>query len=202
MIVARALAALTGASAALAQVTVYGQIPLGQTASTAAFQTTTIRAAYNTTRLSVPALPEGAEGISNDFVVQLAREAGAVPGISIPHEGASFYGFSIEMSVINQVRECHLQSALPSSTNREKNSRKELVSTILLDAFNGPDGPPGHSSMSPSSTSCPTWKNVQDPLSCGWEVILRSMRLLFLKTIRISHLASATPRQSPNRLER
>ncbi|KAH6912214.1 hypothetical protein BKA70DRAFT_1384741 [Coprinopsis sp. MPI-PUGE-AT-0042] len=103
MIVARALAALSGASAALAQVTVYGQIPLGQTASTATFQTTTIRAAYNTTRLNVPEPPEVSEGISNEFVVQLAREAGAVPGISIPHEGASFYGFSIEMSVINQV---------------------------------------------------------------------------------------------------
>lgn len=107
MILSRALTALScGASLALAQVTVYGQIPLGQTVSSAAFQTTTIRAAYNTSLLSVPAPPEVVEGISNEFVVQLAREANAVPGISIPHEGASFYGFSIEMSVINQVCEC------------------------------------------------------------------------------------------------
>ncbi|TFK29209.1 hypothetical protein FA15DRAFT_664535 [Coprinopsis marcescibilis] len=97
----RALALLSGVSYAIAQVTVYGELPLGQTQSFAEWQTTTVRAAYNSTQLQVPALP--VEAITNAFTMQLAKDAAVVSGLSIPHVGAGFFGFSIEMSVINQV---------------------------------------------------------------------------------------------------
>ncbi|EAU87916.1 hypothetical protein CC1G_01563 [Coprinopsis cinerea okayama7 len=104
MITRKALSVLSCASLTLAQVTVYGQLPLGQMqtqSTTAELPMTTVRAAYNNTLLQVPEIP--AEGITNDFTLQLTRDASAVPGISIPHVGSAFYGFSIEMSVINQV---------------------------------------------------------------------------------------------------
>ncbi|KAJ8495477.1 hypothetical protein ONZ45_g12847 [Pleurotus djamor] len=82
-------------------VTIYGQTPLGVTVSgtqTAADSTATTLAAYNTKTLQAPALPDPKP--ANEFVIQLQN--GGTPGVSIPQEG-SFFGFSIEMSVTNQV---------------------------------------------------------------------------------------------------
>jgi hypothetical protein len=89
---------------AQASVTVYGQIALGFTAtptgSNAAAATTP--AAYNNTRLVPPAIPNPPP--SNTFMLTLQNDATSVNGLSIPHVGSSFWGFSIEMSVIGQVR--------------------------------------------------------------------------------------------------
>lgn len=86
-----------------ASVTVYGQIPLGFTAtptgSNAAAATTP--APYNTTRLVPPAIPNPPP--SNTFTLTLQNQAAAVNGLSLPHVGSGFWGFSIEMSVIGQV---------------------------------------------------------------------------------------------------
>ncbi len=89
---------------ARAQVTVYKQIPLGQTATAVeagAAQTTL--PAYDTTVLTPPAIPVPPPPTAYTLTVQ--RDAAAVPGLSIPHVGGGFFGFSVEMSVINQVRE-------------------------------------------------------------------------------------------------
>jgi hypothetical protein len=37
------------------------------------------------------------------YTLNLQRDAAATTGLSVPHVGAGFWGFSIEMSVINQV---------------------------------------------------------------------------------------------------
>jgi hypothetical protein len=84
-----------------AQITVYGQIPLAQTRSAANAATPTL-AAYNDTELVPPPLPTA---LTRDLNINLQRDAGTVSGLSIPHKTASFFGFSIEMSVINQVCE-------------------------------------------------------------------------------------------------
>lgn len=84
-----------------AQVTVYGQIPLAQTMSAVGPATTTL-AAYNDTELIPPPLPTAHV---REFKVDLQKDGVNVPNLSMPHKTASFYGFSIEMSVINQVRE-------------------------------------------------------------------------------------------------
>ncbi|KDQ23855.1 glycoside hydrolase family 79 protein [Pleurotus ostreatus PC15] len=84
-----------------AKVTVYyqqGQTPLGTASSTANPTENTGLAAYNQVTLSPPALPDPKP--PTDFVIQLQN--GGTPGASIPQEG-SFFGFSIEMSVVNQV---------------------------------------------------------------------------------------------------
>src|SRR6266545_1801833 len=83
-------------------VTVYGQLPLGQTV-TAARPAQTVLAAYNDTQLTPPAVPNPAP--ARQFTLTLQRDATAVNGLSIPHVGLSFFGFSIEMSVVSQVRE-------------------------------------------------------------------------------------------------
>jgi hypothetical protein len=79
-------------------VTVYGQIPLQQT-YTAARASPTVLAAYNDTQLGPPPVPS-----PRQFSLTLQHDAAVVPGLSIPHIGTSFFGFSIEMSVISQVR--------------------------------------------------------------------------------------------------
>ncbi|KAF5347305.1 hypothetical protein D9756_009946 [Leucocoprinus leucothites] len=84
---------------ASAEVTIYGQIPLAQTLSAAA-STQTALAAYDDTVLTPPPVPSGL----NQFPrVELQSQANAVQGLSIPHTTGSFFGFSIEMSVINQL---------------------------------------------------------------------------------------------------
>jgi hypothetical protein len=85
---------------AQAQVTIYNQIALLTQTSPAA---TSTPAAYNNTRLVPPAIPNPAP--PNDFTLTLQQNANLVANLSIPHVGASFWGFSIEMSVISQVRE-------------------------------------------------------------------------------------------------
>ena len=88
-----------------ASVTVYNQLALGFTAtptgSNAAAATTP--AAYNNTRLVPPSIPNPPP--ANAFTLTLQNDASAVTGLSIPHVGVGFWGFSIEMSVIGQVRE-------------------------------------------------------------------------------------------------
>ena len=89
---------------AQAQVTVYGQTAFGLTASTSSsYVPTTTPAAYNNTRLVPPPITSPAP--ANAFTLTLQESATAVNGLSIPHVGGSFWGFSIEMSVISQVRE-------------------------------------------------------------------------------------------------
>ena len=85
---------------AQAQVTVYGQTLLGF--DTTATPTST-PAAYNNTVLVPPAIPSPAP--ANAFTLNLQQSTTAVNGLSIPHVGGSFWGFSIEMSVIGQIRE-------------------------------------------------------------------------------------------------
>ena len=88
---------------AQAQVTIYGQAALGFTASPTP---TSTPAAYNTTILVPPPIPSPAP--ANAFTLSLQQSAAAVNGLSIPHVGGSFWGFSIEMSVISQVRKSNL----------------------------------------------------------------------------------------------
>lgn len=97
------LCLLTSANA----VTVYGQIPLGQTRTAAANPYATGPPvknipAYDETILNPPELP--AERAPTQFTLSLQAVNGTVPGLSIPQSG-TFYGFSIEMSVITQLRE-------------------------------------------------------------------------------------------------
>ncbi|PPR01293.1 hypothetical protein CVT24_006368 [Panaeolus cyanescens] len=95
-------------SSPVSAVTVYGQIPLAQTISdtasptdgaTAAPQPTL--AAYNSTQLIPPQLPDPPPALS--YALNTARNAASVNGLSLPHVGPSFWGFSIEMSVLTQV---------------------------------------------------------------------------------------------------
>ncbi|KAJ7092343.1 glycoside hydrolase family 79 protein [Mycena belliarum] len=79
-------------------VTVYGQIPIGITS--AADPTATRPAAYNDTTLTPPPIPNPPIGTRFTLALQ-ATSAGVYP-LSIPLKG-TFYGFSVEMSVINQL---------------------------------------------------------------------------------------------------
>ncbi|KAF8154266.1 glycoside hydrolase family 79 protein [Crassisporium funariophilum] len=86
-----------------AQITVYGQIPLGQTMTPTdpnAPAATTL-AAYNNMRLIPPPVPVPPP--ARAYTLSLPRDAASMPGLSVPHVGPSFWGFSIEMSVISQV---------------------------------------------------------------------------------------------------
>ena len=84
-----------------AQVTVYYEPGAQATlASTGAAANYTGAAAYNPTTLNPPP-PPGAQALPTQFAIPLVTNA--VPaGVSIPQSG-SFFGFSIEMSVVNQV---------------------------------------------------------------------------------------------------
>jgi len=82
------------------EITVYylpGQNPFQTT--TAAAANYTGAAAYNPTILTPPPVPSD---LATSFPIQLVN--GGTPGVSIPQAG-QFFGFSIEMSVVNQVRE-------------------------------------------------------------------------------------------------
>ncbi|KAJ7064929.1 glycoside hydrolase family 79 protein [Mycena amicta] len=84
-----------------ASITVYGetgQIPM--TATTAAAATVTTAAAYNTTVLTPPAVPDPAP--STAFTLTLQAASSSVTGLSIPIK-PTFFGFSVEMSVITQL---------------------------------------------------------------------------------------------------
>ena len=88
----------------LAAVTVYGtgtQAPMGlSSTTTAASANYTGSAAYNPTVLKAPAVPNPKP--PNAFNIQLTN--GGETGMSIPIP-SSFFGFSIEFSVANEVRE-------------------------------------------------------------------------------------------------
>lgn len=87
---------------------IYGGSALQRTTtSTAAAAGFTGAAAYNTTQLNAPPVPNPA--IPVQFPVQLTSTGGIV-GLSIRQSGA-FFGFSIEMSVSNQVCESSCYSS-------------------------------------------------------------------------------------------
>ena len=91
-------------SSSQAQVTVYYepgvQATLGGTATvTGAAANYTGAAAYNPTTLTPPS-PPGAQALPTQFAIQPPNAV--PPGASILQNG-SFFGFSIEMSVVNQV---------------------------------------------------------------------------------------------------
>jgi hypothetical protein len=86
--------------AAFAAVTVYHQTPLGLETQTADAASYTGAAAYNPTVLTPPPIPN--PPVPHQFNIQVQN--GGVPGLSIKQHGG-FFGFSIEMSVINQVCE-------------------------------------------------------------------------------------------------
>ncbi|KAJ6599975.1 glycoside hydrolase family 79 protein [Mycena vulgaris] len=81
-----------------ALITVYNQIPLG--IASAADPTATKPAAYNTTVLTPPAVPNPA--IGTQFTLTLQSSNATVYPLSIPLKG-TFYGFSVEMSVVSQL---------------------------------------------------------------------------------------------------
>lgn len=89
-------------SVAHASVTVYSQRPIGSTPTQAASANYTGAAAYDPTVLQAPAVPNPAP--PTQFSLQLNNAPNGVQGLSIPQSGA-FMGFSIEFSVINQIRE-------------------------------------------------------------------------------------------------
>lgn len=88
------------AQSALAAVTVYGQTPLGVTLTGPAGSTYTGLPAYDTTTLTPPVI----NPLPGPYFLQLTSDVNAVGGVSIPMKG-TFIGFSIEVSVVNQIRE-------------------------------------------------------------------------------------------------
>ncbi|OSD00691.1 glycoside hydrolase family 79 protein [Trametes coccinea BRFM310] len=98
------LCALVAAVSGVQAVTVYGQQPLvtSTTTSSAPGATYTGLAAYDPRILDPPPLPDPLP--PNQFGIQLSASASNVQGLSIPLSG-SFFGFSVEMSVVTQVSE-------------------------------------------------------------------------------------------------
>jgi len=88
------------AQSALAEVTVYGQAPLGATRTIQPGATWTGLPAYDPTILTPPVISP----LPSPYFLQLTNDVTAVGGVSIPMKG-TFYGFSIEVSVVNQIRE-------------------------------------------------------------------------------------------------
>ena len=91
-----------------AQVTVYkpvqqvifnGVSSAASSTVTAAAASYTGAAAYNTTQLQPPAVPNP----PINTTIDIALTSGALPPVSVAQNGA-FFGFSIEMSVANQMR--------------------------------------------------------------------------------------------------
>lgn len=115
-------------------VTVYGQTPLGATQTLPPGATYTGLPAYDPTVLNPPPIAP----IPGPYSLQLTNDVNAVGGVSIPLNG-SFYGFSIEMSVVNQIREStqrpvQLEDFLNVGTQSEKTrvSSRFLSSTSWL----------------------------------------------------------------------
>jgi hypothetical protein len=86
---------------ARASVTVYSQIPIGSQTASANAANYTGAAAYDLTVLNAPAVPNPAP--PTQPFLQLFASSTSQSGLSIPISG-SFFGFSVEMSVVNQVR--------------------------------------------------------------------------------------------------
>lgn len=97
-------------------VTVYGQTPLAAATKTISSALPTFTpnqtAAYDTTVLTPPAPPSPPQGTSFTVTVPLTNTT--VVALSIMQHG-SFYGFSIEMSVVTQLRKFSSLSLQPSS---------------------------------------------------------------------------------------
>jgi hypothetical protein len=87
------------AQSALA-VTVYGQTPLGATRTLQPDAKWTGLPAYDPTTLTPPVVSP----LPSPYFLQLTNDVTAVGGVSIPMK-STFYGFSIEVSVVNQIRE-------------------------------------------------------------------------------------------------
>ncbi|KAJ7126148.1 glycoside hydrolase family 79 protein [Mycena epipterygia] len=92
---------------ATASVTVYGQIPLGVTSALSA--TATVAAAYNDTVLDPPEIPDPPPPTS--FTLTIPSVNTSAKGYSIPIKG-TFFGFSVEMSVITQLCSSYVQVPL------------------------------------------------------------------------------------------
>lgn len=89
-----------------ADVTIYGQVPLAETqsATTTSVPQSTPGAYDDSVVLTPPPVPTG---LNLAPKIDLQRDAVALQGLSIPHTLGSFFGFSIELSVISQLRECY-----------------------------------------------------------------------------------------------
>ena len=95
-------------------VTIYyqpGQTPLADTTSTAAGATYTGLAAYNPVVLTPPP-PPGPANLTTQFTLPLTN---TVPSQASIQQSGSFFGFSIEMSVVNQVCESWNLNAPPET---------------------------------------------------------------------------------------
>lgn len=100
-------------SVAVAKVTVYGQIPFGQTKALGAPDPDAtgtpapppLLAAYDETILKPPALPQPPP--PTDFTLNSPASGANVQDLSIVHNKGAFLGFSIEMSVISQISETY-----------------------------------------------------------------------------------------------
>ena len=91
---------------AYADVTIYTQVAFGTgNATFMPTSTYTAAAAYDPTSLSPPAVPSPSP--TNQFPVQLF--SGGMANLSIPQSGA-FVGFSVELSVADQI--CESQTGL------------------------------------------------------------------------------------------
>lgn len=89
-----------------ASVTVYSQLPFGKATSTQpSFANYTAAAEYDASNLKAPGIPSPAPPVH--FNIQLPAANTSQNGLSIPLSG-SFFGFSIEMSVANQVCQSYL----------------------------------------------------------------------------------------------
>ena len=89
-------------------VTVYGQVPFGATRTLQPGAAWTGLPAYDPLTLTAPSLTP----VPGPYFLQLTSDVTAVGGVSIPVNG-TFFGFSIEVSVVNQIRE-FLQHSSPS----------------------------------------------------------------------------------------
>ena len=98
-------------------VTVYGQEPLGATKTLQPGSTYTGLPAYDPTTLTPPVISP----LPSPYFLQLTNDVTAVGGVSIPMQG-TFVGFSIEVSVVNQICEFFRRS----SSVRKKNVNSNL----------------------------------------------------------------------------
>jgi hypothetical protein len=110
---------------AYAEVTIYTQVPLGTGTGTTATASATYTgaAAYDPTSLTPPPIPTPAP--ATQFPVQLF--SGGMVNLSIPQSG-SFVGFSVELSVADQICESCVRLMHCGSMLTGGQSRKEWVS--------------------------------------------------------------------------
>jgi hypothetical protein len=119
----RAIATLLALALRASAVTIYSQQPLGDATATATAPgaSYTGLSAYDTTPLNPPPLPNPRP--AREFSLTLQPSADLMPGLSIPQKG-SFFGFSIEMSVVNQV--CEWPPAASSCRGLRRSSLADI----------------------------------------------------------------------------